>query len=251
MDVFFTVYETASDGIVLYGTVHLGWLAFGLFFLLAAAVLYRRCGGSGRRRWLSGIAAVQIFGELTKYTVVFLAGYPDVQYLPLHLCSVCMFASVGYAVRPTEETGEFLFAAGLPGALAALLFPGWTALPPGSYLSAHSFFFHILLLASVLLPLASGEIRPDVRRLPGCAGTMLFLLPMTAAVNRRFDTNFFFLALPGAGNPLSFAADRWGIAGYSAALVLVCLFLWAILYGIVFFTKNIYFDNRQISIDKI
>ena len=253
MDEFFTVYETASGGILPFGAVHLAWLLAGIVFLSAAAASYRQCGGSGRRRWrwLSGIAAAQILGELTKYAVVLCAGYPDVQYLPLHLCSVCMFASVGYAVRPTEQTGEFLFAVGLPGALAALLFPGWTALPPGSYLSVHSFLFHILLLASVLLPLSAGEIRPDVRRLPGCAGTMLFLLPMTAAVNRHFDTNFFFLTLPGAGNPLAFAAERWGIGGYTAALVLVCLLLWTVLYGTVFFLTKIYFDNRKISIDKI
>lgn len=251
MGEFLTVYETSSGGIALFGAVHLGWLAAGLLFLAAAGCSYHRCTSRGRRRWLWGIALAQMLGEMGKYAVVLAAGYPDVQYLPLHLCSLCMFASVGYAARPCAETGEFLFAAGLPGAAAALLFPGWMILPAESYLSVHSFIFHILLLASVLLPLSAGEIRPDVRRLPGCAGMLLFLLPTAAATNHRFGTNFFFLAAPGEGNPLSFAAERWGIGGYTAALVLACLILWAVMYGMEFLLTKIYFDNCKISIDKI
>ena len=251
MKTFFTVYETAVEGINLFGAVHLAWLCGGALFLTAAVLLYRRSDLLLRRRVLSAIAWVQILGEAGKYAVVYFAGYPDVQYLPLHLCSVCMIASAGYAHHPCAETGEFLFAASLPGAAAALLFPGWLHLPAGSYLSIHSFVFHILLLASVLLPLSAGEIRPNVRRLPECAGIMLSLLPMAAAINRQFGTNFFFLALPGENNPLSFAADRWGMTGYTAALVLVALLLWAVMYGSIFFTSKFYFDNRQISIDKI
>ena len=248
---FLTVYETAVTGIPLFGRVHLGWLLFAAVFFSGSTVAYRRCGIRGRRRWRRGIAAAQILGELGKYAVVLAAGYPDVQYLPLHLCSLCMFASIAYAIRPSAEAGEFLFAAGLPGAAAALLFPGWTVLPAGSYLSIHSFLFHILLLSSVLLPLSAGEIRPDVRRLPGCALVIVAASPPVYAVNHRFGTNFFYLALPGEGNPLSLFAQLWGNPGYVAVLPLLCGSVWAVLYGGIALSRRIYFDNHQITIDKI
>ena len=177
-------------------------------------------------------AFVLLIGSMSvTSTLVWLSGLDVLRtILPLHLCSLGMFAVLGRAVYPSPEADEFLFAAALPGAAAALIFPGWTALPAESILSVHSFSFHILLAAAAILPLSAGEIRPDVRRLPGCAVMLAAMLPLLDMLNRRFGTNFFFLTEPGEGNPLAALASLGGIA-YAAVPILCCAAVWAAMYG--------------------
>lgn len=231
MGVFWTVYETAASGQSLSRAAHIGWLIAATGVLAIACALYRRCGRKGRRRILLGIAAALFTGEALKLAVVGIAGHMGIQYLPLHLCSIGMFAAASYALSPRAPCGEFLFAVSMPGAAAALFFPGWSALPTGSFLSVHSFVFHILLVAAALLPLSTGEIRPDVRRLPECIVTLLALLPPIYAINRRFGCNFFFLSRPGDENPLAYFATRSGSIAYPVVVLLLSTAFFAALYG--------------------
>jgi len=226
----------------LFGTAHCLWLVFGGIFLFLAVYWYRRGNRKARRKYRMAAAAALLMDEFIKYAVVLFADEAHAEYLPLHLCSLGIFAVLGYARRPSAQTGEFLFAAILPGAAAALLFPGWSILPAASLLSLHSFSFHFLLLAAVLAPLGAGEICPDIRRLPGCAAFLLCMTLPISVINRRFGTNFFFLSVPGEGNPLSFFEIIWGNPGYLAALPLLCIGVWAVLYGAVYaaaFRKNV------------
>ena len=227
-----TVYETAvrGGGIPLFGQAHLLWLAGGGAFTAFSLRSYRRADAAGRQLRLRALAAALLVDEGLKYAVVLLAGHANAAYLPLHLCSIAMFVCLAYALHPSPEAGEFLYAVCLPGAAAALLFPGWLALPADSLLSVHSFSYHILLLTFILLPLSASEIRPNARRLPGCALALLSMLPPVYAVNCACGTNFFFLSAPGDGNPLAVFESVLGNPGYLAALPLLCGAVWALLY---------------------
>lgn len=192
---FWIVYETARGGITRYGAVHLCWLFAAAVGLSGSVCLYRRVP-ERRQCFRRVIAFLLVLTEFGKYAAVLVAGYPSAQYLPLHICSLGMFAAVRYAISPDGTAGAFLCEIALPGAFAALLFPGWIALPAGSFLSIHSFLFHILLIAAALLPLSAGEIAPSGRMLCRAAGMLLALTPAIHVINQIYETNFFFLERP-------------------------------------------------------
>ena len=231
---FFTVYRTASwdTAFRLWSPTHLGWLAASAVFLAVLLSLYRRAGETNRRRTLLALTALLWADELAKHAFLLYLGEEDVDYLPLHLCSIGLFVCLAYAVRPGPWSGELLYAVSLPGAAIALLFPGWSSLPPQSFLTIHSFTFHLLLAAIPLCLLVSGEVKPSARRLWFCA---LFLL-VTAIpiwfIDRRWGTNFYFLTYPGTGNPLVWFEDRFGNPGYQIGLPICTGILWAAMYGI-------------------
>ena len=136
-------------------------------------------------------------------------------------------------MKPGVLPGELLYAVSLPGAAVALLFPGWSDLPPESFLTVHSFTFHLLLAAIPLCLLVSGEVKPDARRLWFCA----MFLAVTAVpiwfLDRRWGTNFYFLTYPGTGNPLSWFEEKLGNPGYLVGLPICIAALWAVMYAAV------------------
>lgn len=241
-----TVYETAraADAVPLLGEVHLAWLALGGAVCAFSVRAYRAADGAGRRRILRVLAASLFLDEGLKAAAVLLAGYPEAEYLPLHLCSLAMFVSLAYALRPSDAAGEFLFAVCLPGAAGALLFPGFLALPADSLLSFHSFSYHILAVCFAILPLSAGEFCPSVRRLPGCALALLAMLPPVYALNLRYGTNFFFLNAAGTENPIAWLGGGIGALAVLAALV------WGALYGISAAVRIFGEKKRRAALDK-
>ena len=243
----FTVYRTArwDSSFPLWGRDHLIWL--GLFCVLAAVVLplCRRMKAKRRRWTLLALTGLLLADEAFKHILLLLLGEEDVDYLPLHLCSVGLFVCLWYAVRPNRYAGELLFAVCLPGAAVALLFPGWSVLPAWSLLSVHSFTFHMLLCLIPLALLASGELRPDPRRLWFC---MLFLVGTAVPVwflDRLWGTNFYFLTYPGTGNPLVWFEARFGNPGYQIGLPVCAALLWAVQYGVVALIRSLRKRGRK------
>ena len=142
-----------------------------------------------------------------------------------------MFLTFAHSRQGAEGLGELLYCAGMPGALAALLFPNWGCYALWSFHSILAFLVHTLLVAYPLMLVLSGEFCPSLRRLPGC---LLALVAMAAPVyvfNVLFDTNFMFLRRPSAGSPLEWFAGWWGegwyLLGYFPMIVLVWLGLYA------------------------
>jgi len=231
---FFTVYRTASwdTSFPFWGRVHLSWLAAFLCSLLLLALFYRRLGETGRRRMILCLTGLLLADELLKHAFLLALGEEDVDYLPLHLCSVGLFICLWYAIHPNRYAGELLFAVCLPGAAIALLFPGWSVLPARSFLTIHSFTFHILLCLIPLLLLAGGELVPDPRRLWFCMAFLLVTAIPVWLLDRRWGTNFYFLTYPGVGNPLVWFEARFGNPGYQIGLPVCAGILWIIQYGL-------------------
>lgn len=230
---FFDCTETipAGVGFAPYGGAHLAWLVAAALCFAGGCLFYRRLCGRGRRRMRLVIAALTVGDELFKIWLLASHGNYTVDYLPLHLCSINIFIVLWHALRPRSETKEFLYAICLPGAMAALLFPSWSALPPTCGMHIHSFTVHILLALYPLLLTAGGEVHPQPRHIPRLLGLLALCAVPAVIVNQICGTNFMFLREAGPGNPLQpfealFGTHLAGIPILIAAVLLILYTPW-------------------------
>ena len=220
-----------GDGFQMYGRGHIIFIiciAIGIFFMI---IHYFNSTDKGRLKILRVTSAVILISEIIRQAsfVLLLPAYPFSQ-LPLHMCGLSIFIEIIHALRPNKTTGEILYALGLPGALAALLFPNWTMYPMLSYQAIQSFVVHGLHMAFVLMPLFALDIRPSVRNL---WRPVLFLLIVTPAVyilNKQLNTNFFFLNAGSEGSPLEILIGLMGNPGFLIGYCGLLLVVWVILY---------------------
>ena len=133
---------------------------------------------------------------------------PD--YLPLHLCSINIFIITIHAWKPSKLLGGYLYTVGIPGTIAALLFPTWTKLPLLNFMHLHSFTLHILLVLYPIMLTVGGDIKPESRQLPKCLLMLLGLAGIALVVNLIFDTNFMFLMEAKPENPLYIFKQLFG-----------------------------------------
>lgn len=235
MAYFMDTTGTVPDGVgfKIFDTVHLIWLgAFALMTVLCS-LHYRRLDEKGRSMWRKVLAVLLVLDEVYKQAFLIIGGRWGAEYLPLHLCSVNIFLAAYHAFRPGKLIGNFLYTVCIPGALAALLFPSWTALPPANFMHIHSFTVHALLALYPIVLTAAGEIRPEVKCLPKCIGILLVMAGIAWVINPLLDANFFFMAEAGEGNPLYWFEQNWGnhLLGFPvlvSAIILVMHSPWVI-----------------------
>ena len=217
-----------------YSATHLIWLAVAVVFVTTVTLLYRRAGDKQRSGIAKALALALIADELFKMVCLFLGGNYTPSYLPLHLCSINIIFIAIHAWRPSALLDNFLYTVCIPGAVAALLFPTWTKLPPTSFMHWHSFTVHILLIAYPVALTVGGTIRPHARYLPRCVAFLLALAVPIYGLNLLLDTNFMFLMRADDGNPLQIfesllGSHLWGfpiIAGAVFLLMYLPLHLW-------------------------
>ncbi len=228
MEFWFDTVETIPEGVGFahFDGLHLSWLAAFVLFTAAVSILYRRQKSEIRARMRKAMALVIVGDELFKMTMLTIGGRYLPTYLPLHLCSVNIILIAIHAWKPGETLDNFLYAVGIPGALAALLFPTWVELPLGNFMHIHSFTVHILLAAYPIMVLSGGDLRPDWKQIPRCLALLTILAVVAGFVNDLFDTNFMFLESAGKGNPLylfkqAFGDHRVGFAVLIPAVLVV------------------------------
>ena len=235
MEYFWKTVEVIPEGIGFphYGMVHLCWLAAFAVLTLLNCIFYRKLGQKGRRIWCIVVAALLVIDEIYKQVPLFINGYFTLGYLPLHLCSINIFVIAFHAIKPSKVVGNFLYTVCIPGAMAALLFPTWNALPGANYMAIHSFTVHILLAMYPVVLTVAGDIRPSLKEVPR---TLLLLTGMAAVIlvcNLLMDTNFMFLMDADPGNPLYLFKQMWGshLLGFPVIITGVLLVMhtpWAI-----------------------
>ncbi len=236
MEHFFESSDTIGKGLGFshFDALHIGWLVGFLVFSAACCLLYRRLSPRARCVMRRVFAALLVADELFKIIGLASHGNYTVDYLPLHLCSVNIFLIVAHSIKPNETLNNFLYAIGMPGALAALLFPTWTKLPLLNFMHIHSFTVHILLAAYPLILTVCGEIRPNLRKLPKSLALLACFAAVALAVNlitkdMAVSTNFMFLMSASKGNPLYLFEQAFGnhLYGYPVLIVAVLL----VMYG--------------------
>lgn len=204
MEYFIETVDTIVEGVGFsyYGPLHIMWISIFIGFAIFMSIIYRKSDAKKRDKLRKIMAAAIVADEIWKMFWLILGGNYTVDYLPLHLCSINIFIIAYHVFKPNKVIDNFLYAACIPGALAALLAPTWIELPFLNFMHLHSFTIHILLATYPIMLVAGGDIVPDIKMLPKL---ILFALCMAVPiyfVNLALDTNFMFLMYAEAGNPL-------------------------------------------------
>lgn len=212
MQYFFDTVETIPDGLgfSLFSPLHIAWLIILAVTAVVCSAHYRRLDEKSRGVWRKTVAALLIANEVFKQICLIAAGNWIGDYLPLHLCSINIISIAYHAFRPSNGLGNFLYTVCIPGALAALLFPSWTALPLLNFMHLHSTTVHILLVLYPLVLTAGGDIRPEAKKIPMCLLILAVMAAVIVPVNSLLGTNFFFLEHADPGNPLYFFEQAFG-----------------------------------------
>ena len=239
--------EGLKIGFDLYSRGHLIWL----LCLAAAAILliavYLRSSDRKRLAIRKSIAWFLFIGEVVKNVILFIAGADLINYLPLHLCGYSIFFTLADVYLTKQKITEQLMVYALaPGALCALLFCSWTALPvAANYMSIFSFVFHWAIVTYVIMRLAAGEYRPTYKGIWIASVTLIILAIPTYIVDMITDLNYMFIYKVQQNSPLVFIWDifgtRFGQVGYLVGYALLALAVFHglyVLYTVLGFTKK-------------
>lgn len=222
--------QPPGAGFSLYGREHICWLIICVAAGAALCLLYRRRGERGRARMRLCMGIAALLCEALKETNLIIQGEPILYYLPLHLCGLAVFFTLGHSIRPNKTLGELLYSSCMPGALFAILFPDWIACAAFSFHSILGFTVHMLLVVYPLMQALGGDLRPDVTRLPRCLLILLCLAAPVYVFDRHFNVNYMFLLVPAAGSPLEWFADALGNPGYLLGYLPMLAVIWCALY---------------------
>ncbi|MBQ9839178.1 MAG: YwaF family protein [Oscillospiraceae bacterium] len=212
MEYFWCTARTAPKGVgfSLFGATHVLWLVITIAVLVGCSMFYQRSASEGRSAFRKWVAFFLVIDELFKQVCLLATGSWLPEYLPLHLCSINIFVICWHAFRPSHLCGNFLYTVCIPGALAALLFPSWNELPFLNFMHLHSFTVHILLVLYPVMLTIAGDIRPDPKTVPKCLLILLVMAVAAYLINPLLESNFFFMASAGKGNPLYWFQQNWG-----------------------------------------
>ena len=231
-------------GFETFGPEHLLWL---VILASAGAVLFRAASvqnGQGRNvmteRVMLAAAVLPVLGRVLPAVYEIRKGIYGPDSLPLHVCSMAGYGCLVHfvlshkAYRSFQVLSELLFFPGLPGALLALLFPGWGWCRPFSFLSICEFLGHGGIVLYVLLRLRDGGICPRLQRawvpVLFCAVYALVMIPF----DKMTGMNYGFLLFPSPDSPLSGIAALTGNGiGYYAGYALLVLGIMAASYALV------------------
>lgn len=179
-----------------------------------------------RRHMLVTLSCVMLGLLVSEDALMVASGTFWIQWWPLHTCNMCEYVSLAFALTPRRSRvadlwAEVMFVLGLPGALMALLFPGWSYCVPTTWPVVCGFNEHALLVAFVVMTLLGGDLRPRLKNAwMGMAFTVAYFAVMYP-FNLTFHTNFAFLQTPAANSPLQSWAASWGTPGYLIPYALV------------------------------
>ena len=220
--------ESPMAGFGRFSPAHLILLSALVLLLLGAYILCRKMPGPGRCLHRAS-AWLLLFTQLGRAAILIALGIYDRGRLPLHLCTLSVYLYFIHMLRPGPVLGQFIYAFSMPGAAFALVFPDWADYPLWHFVSLSSFLLHFLLVLYPLTALALGDIRPDIRRLPGSIALMLAMALPVWALNKLLGTNYMFLNWPPPGTPLELFAFL-GTKGYLLGFIPLALAVWALLY---------------------
>lgn len=212
MQYFLDTTGTIPEGVGFhhFDSLHLTWLALAAIFITLLSLQYKKQSDAQRKKTRLILAAALVLDELWKMFWLTVGHRYELEYLPLHLCSINIFLIAYHCFRPNKTLDNFLYIVCIPGALAALLFPSWSVLPFANFMHVHSFTIHALLVAYPVALLSGGDIKPDIKQLPNTL-LLLFAFGLIALiVNIVFDENFMFLMYAEPGNPLYLFEQAFG-----------------------------------------
>lgn len=218
-----------GTGFGMFSPIHLGVLALIGLAVVALAIGYRRSSIERRRTIRLTVGWTVLMLEVLRQSAYIVNGWYSPEILPLHLCAFATYAVFIDALRPNRWTGDFLYAMGWWGALAANLFPDWSTRPIFNIFTWQSFSIHGLIFGYLVMRLVGGDLVPDVRNLWRVVVVSAVGGLIGFSANQAFGTNFWFLNAGAPGSPLEPIQAFAGSFYIPVLLVLVAL-LWTLLY---------------------
>lgn len=228
---FFT-YETdlpKNVGFSLFGTAHLCWLAGIVLSVILLTVVFVNQPAYQQKRYSRILALIMCLLMAEEKAGLALMGDLTVESLPLHLCGMAPLLYLLFSWSDWDWLGQVIYTLCLPGALAALVFPDWTAYPMWSFMNLNGFLIHGLLVLFPILQLSTRAIQP---RLPAIWKTLLFLAVVVPPIwwfNHVHGTNYFFVNTAAPHSPLSALLALTGPTWYLPAYALVAVILMVLL----------------------
>jgi hypothetical integral membrane protein (TIGR02206 family) len=230
MSLFFT-YETdlpANVGFSWYGAGHWVWLMAIALCCIATGWLSPKLSPNGQTRLLRGLSLASSGLILAMELLFALQGNLFPWGLPLHLCAMAPFLTALHAFFRKDWLSQVVYFLCLPGALAALLFPGWSNYPLFSFLGIEGFLSHGLILCYGAAALSCKTVRPQLRRLWKVWVFLAVIVPPVYWFDERFDCNYWFVRWPVAGSPLE-PLSQLGTVGYLVGYGILALMIMLIL----------------------
>lgn len=236
---FFTPIAAMEDGsgFQIGSLPHLAYLAYSAILIASVVLIYRHLSedtswGTPRRSMMLILALSAFCLKLTEIALMIRYDVYGVFWWPLHPCNICVLLLVIYAFRPNYFSGEVLYALGIPGGLAGMLFADWikrTTIPLNWFCWC-GFTEHSMIVAFPLMLIVAHDFRPSMKRIwePiafACLGAPVFHL-----FNNHFGTNYWFVNTPSPGSPLESWANIWGNPGYLIPYAVALFGIWFLMY---------------------
>lgn len=218
-----------GTGFGLFSPIHLGALLVLGAGITVLVLTYRRADAERRRTLRLAVGTTVLMLEVVRQVAYVTTGTYSPDILPLHICAVATLSTFVDALRPNRWTGDFLYALGWWGALAADTFPDWASRPILNVFTWQSFSIHALIFGYVLMRLVAGDLVPDVRNLWRVTVMAVVFGTIGFLANQVWGTNFWFLNAGAPGSPLEAIHSVAG-ALYVPVLIVLLAILWALLY---------------------
>jgi len=217
-------------GFLLFSMIHIRWLAVIIVSGFFAVMGYKMADDVVKIKCEKSMAISMVGLDLCKDVVLIVTGNFHVWELPLNMCGLALYVSLIHAFTHTKTTWEILYCLGMPGALAALLFPNWNSYPQINFMNIYSFLTHGLIVIYPLMLLFSGRWRPNIRNYIRVWIFLAVVIPVAWIVNERYKINFLFLNTPSKGSPLvsiyNLTGDKWYLVGFAVTILIVNLIMY-------------------------
>jgi uncharacterized membrane protein YwaF len=143
-----------------------------------------------------------------------LFGVNNIEFLPLHLCSVGGLATLVYAMWPGKWKVDQLFGyAFFPAALLAIFFPSGNMYPWWNFYCIHLFVYHALIIAYFVMLYMAGEFQPTYRGLLISFGFVAVFAVPVYIINVNFGVNYMFIGMRSDVGVLALLWDKVAV-GY-------------------------------------
>ena len=223
------IYANGLDlGFSVFSPGHIVWLLAIAVMSVIVGSIYVKAGESGRSNIRKGIGLSMILLDALKITVMGLFEVRNIEFLPLHLCSVGGLATLVYAMWPGKLKLDQLFGyAFFPAALLAIFFPSANMYPWWNFYCIHIFLYHALIIFYFVMLFMSGEFRPTYSGLLiSFAFMAVFAVPIYM-INVRFGVNYMFIGMRSDVGVLAYLWDNVAMVHGRLAFTL--------LLGVMFF----------------
>jgi len=228
MDQFFTR-DFSGDPFVIFGGPQLVVLAILALVNLSFIRFRKNPDDQARRRFRYGLAALLLVNEASWHWWNWYVGKWNIQeMLPLHVCSVLVFASAYMLVTKSYAVFEFAYFMGIGAAIQAVMTPDL-----GIYGFPHYRFFQTfishggIVTAAIYMTVVEGY-RPTWKSLWRVAVVMNLYLVVVTAINYLIGSNYMFtLRKPDTPSLLDVLGPwPWYLLSLEVIGLVVCLLLY-------------------------